>query len=533
MRPDLTYIATALKAYDPQLRYTNKNTIDAKITHVQAVEKIPEKTASDVVYLLRCSALPKKKPAHLPGNLICVQDKPCPEWVMNSKELNAAVTDYEVTEELVAETILAVQAVQRRLSRASDAILEALYSGQGLQAIMDIGAELLGKVVAVLDTNWKVLAVSKAPEPVNSRIIDVLRSGYMDNLLVETMKEKGFLDSLRRNGQFAYFPPEEGDPGHGWYCRYVRVNGVVAGYLVVHIGEEAFEDYHPEWVSKLAKYVTMELQKGRDTTSVNAEACESLLLDLLKRKITDQLVLRRRMELLDQSLEKYLHVISVKKMAKSQSIALSSVERSRIREMFPGSMSVVYDKKLVLLVSSKDGSIPVRADMETLQQDLQSSDLIAGVSNTFTNVAEAARYYNQSAKAVDFSWNISAKGGLYHYSDYAVYHALDICVQQVDLQDLCHPVVRALQDSDDLGDKDLLQTLYLYLIYMKDADRVSKAMNIHRSTLFYRLNKIKSLVGSDLNDGNIVFQLLFSFKMIEYMDIFSPDKSSSLPPKSE
>ena len=138
------------------------------------------------------------------------------------------------------------------------------------------------------------------------------------------------------------------------------------------------------------------------------------------------------------------------------------------------------------------------------------------------------RYYHQSVKALEFGRSVFSTGGAFRYSDYAIYHALELCTEQVDLRDLCHPGVLMLQESSLPGDNDLFQTLYLYLLYTRDINRVSAAMNIHRSTLFYRLNKIKSIIGADLNDGNMVFQLMFSFKLIEYMDIFSPNETSLL-----
>lgn len=168
--------------------------------------------------------------------------------------------------------------------------------------------------------------------------------------------------------------------------------------------------------------------------------------------------------------------------------------------------------------------------METLKDDFRSSNISAGISNVFTNIAEMARYYQQSLKALEFGWNLSSKGGLFYYSDYAMYHALELCTKHVDLRDLCHPGLLKLQDSSEPGDRDLFQTLYLYLLYMKDVNRVSQGLNIHRSTLFYRLNKIKAIIGADLDDGDVISHLLFSFKLIEYMDIFSPSESP-LPPQ--
>lgn len=53
------------------------------------------------------------------------------------------------------------------------------------------------------------------------------------------------------------------------------------------------------------------------------------------------------------------------------------------------------------------------------------------------------------------------------------------------------------------GGADLAATLEAYLDNGADAQRTAKALHIHRSTLYYRLDRIRSIVESDLSDGRV------------------------------
>ena len=531
LKQDLFYIAAALKALDPDVRQFLGNSYAPRITAPKIVDALPDQWRGDVLYIVKSSHLPAEKPSILPANLLCLRDGLVPAWLQKECGSNVVITAADVTEELLIQILSDMRGVQRSFSSASDRIMEALYYGRGLQAIADIGADLLGNTVAILDANWKILATSYARAAINPHMAEATKSGYMDNSVIELMKADGCFEKLRRNGQLAIFPPVSEDPdSHGICWCYVRVNGTVSAYLVVYADQQPFTDYHPDLITRLSRFVSMELQKQREHTSSQTSAYEALMIDLLEQRITDQLVILRRLRLLDQKIDPRLHVITIKKMSVTHQVPLSPIERNQIHDFFPGSLAVVYEGNLVLLVSSEDGSIPVQEDMDTLNQNFRISNLTAGVSNEFTDISELSRYYRQSVKAQEFGWNIASKGGLFHYSEYAMYHALELCTKHVDLRDLCHPGILKLQESADPGDRDLFQTLYLYLLYMKDVNRVSQALNIHRSTLFYRLNKIKTIIGSDLDDGNLISHLLFSFKLIEYMDIFAPSESP-LPPQ--
>lgn len=321
VKQDLFYIAASLKPLDAGLRCWLGNTDAARVIAPRMAESLPTGWGSDVLCLIKSSCLPAQKPDTLPANLLCIRDGALPAWLNKNSGSNILITTAEVSVELLEQILHQMRGVQRSFSSASDQIMEALYYGKGLSAIADVGAKLLGNTVAVLDTNWKVLAVSYPRPDANPHLMEATRSGYMDNAIIERLKSDGRFDELRRNGQLAIFPPVEEDPdSHGICWCYVLVNGIVIAYLVVYADQVPFADYHPELIARLSRFVSLELQKEREYISGRTSAYEALMLDLLEQRITDQLVIILRLRLLDQKLDPKLHVITIRKMSSARQI---------------------------------------------------------------------------------------------------------------------------------------------------------------------------------------------------------------------
>lgn len=532
MRSTLELVAARLTEFDPSV-YTHLVRPDAlDLLRLCRVDALPENPAADDLYFIQSTCLPPEMPEAEILNLICLDRGGCPDWVLNDPNCNSILLRGAADETQVTAAISSLLEDQKRFFRALNKIVDALYYGQGLQAVVDIGSELFGNPMFIIDSSLRSLAMPRSFPVRNPKIRADMEKACVDENAFLFLKEQRWFEELRKNGSVAFFPPEayrdyvEGAPTYEFCYCYVKVNGVVAAYINIFGENGPLLEHHRDWVVKLAQLVSIELQKSKAFITGHGAMYEALLTDLLEGRITDQLVILRRLALLDRKLEKYLHVITIRKFSTAAAaVPMSEIEQDRLRAMFPNSSSVAYKGDVVLLISSADGSIPMQEDMDELRQRFAESGLVAGISNIFQDPTEMARFYRQSVKALDFGKNIFSSGGVYQYPDYTVYHALELCTQHVDLRDLCHPGILLLEESDSPADRDLFQTLYLYLLYMKDVNRVCLALNIHRSTLFYRLNKLKSVLGVDLDDGNTWFRLMFSFKLIEYMDIFFPTES--------
>lgn len=77
---------------------------------------------------------------------------------------------------------------------------------------------------------------------------------------------------------------------------------------------------------------------------------------------------------------------------------------------------------------------------------------------------------------------------------------LQLPLERMTLEDLPPSVVSLMGNS---GGPDLAETLESYLDNGADAQLTAQRLHIHRSTLYYRLDRIRAIVSADLADGKV------------------------------
>ena len=84
---------------------------------------------------------------------------------------------------------------------------------------------------------------------------------------------------------------------------------------------------------------------------------------------------------------------------------------------------------------------------------------------------------------------------------------------------LCYEKLLDLQKSDKVQNTEYMKTLRVYLEHNLNTVQSAKALFIHRSTFLYRLERIKSILETDLEDPDELFYLNLSFRLLEGEDI--------------
>ena len=160
-----------------------------------------------------------------------------------------------------------------------------------------------------------------------------------------------------------------------------------------------------------------------------------------------------------------------------------------------------------------------------LKPFLKLNQAMMGISAMFHSVSDLRRHYEEACNAVRVGCRIDPGGEIYFYTSYIAELSVHALSSAAEPESFCHPVIRRLYESSRPADHDLLDTLEQYLFCMKDTGRVCEALHIHRSTLFYRLNKLKDLLGETaLQDGRCVQQLMYSFTVLHYLEEFRRGK---------
>ena len=80
---------------------------------------------------------------------------------------------------------------------------------------------------------------------------------------------------------------------------------------------------------------------------------------------------------------------------------------------------------------------------------------------------------------------------------------------------LCHEKLLALNRYDAKHETDHVKTLRTYLDSHMNVVHSANKLFIHRSTLIYRLNKIKEILDSSLDDPDELLYLSLSLRLMD------------------
>ena len=189
--------------------------------------------------------------------------------------------------------------------------------------------------------------------------------------------------------------------------------------------------------------------------------------------------------------------------------------------MFP------YEGRFILLHSQeyRPGSY-MDFSYEEFNRILEQFQLTAGISNACRHTDMYGTLYLTVLGALRLAKQLPMKrrfNRIIQYEQYSTYYIIDLCVQEFirihqhrDIIYLISPAVIELYRYDKAHNTDLLKTLFSYLLSGRNVSETASVLYMHRNTVFNKLNKIHSIIGLPLEDGNMQFKLLMSCFVVTY-----------------
>ncbi|MDG5788853.1 helix-turn-helix domain-containing protein [Evansella sp. AB-P1] len=146
----------------------------------------------------------------------------------------------------------------------------------------------------------------------------------------------------------------------------------------------------------------------------------------------------------------------------------------------------------------------------------QTMDVFLGTSQTTSTVDDYYLVYKQGIQALNIVMNRFPKKGFLSFdelgSDTVLYYLSD--QQAVTL--FFKKYLEQLQKYGREKNADLFQTLRVYLQCKGNIKETSEALQIHRSSLKYRLEKIHDVLNMDIDDAEERFNLMLAYKLFDY-----------------
>ena len=482
----------------------------------------------DVLYFADSELLPATTPDDLHFNCIVVDGAPAPETLVSQSNVNliwlAQGTNLFACYNAIQDVFLEDQELTGIIRR----LLNAHFSNQGLQFLIEEAASALGNPIVVVDPTYRYVAhhLGNLPED-DTRLAQVMTEEIANETVLD--EAVAYIRDSRIDSAIARSKGPYEQFNTILSCNTMTLAIMVHGVCIAHVmmmeRERPFRDIDREAFVRLASFIAQEMQKSEVWGPTSGELGSYFLENLLNDRSPSIAITKRRMKALNFHPKPVLYVVCLHTGGEGLSQVQCEYIAGQLRPLLHHALYTRHHQQLVALLS-RDEDVGFSSRAECKLRDVAAlNGLSVGVSNLFTSIIDTRKGYEQARLAIRYGEVTSHAiddGPLYRYCDYTFPHMLNLAGRRTNLLDLCHPALLNLMEYDTNHTNELMETLFCYLQVAGSTARAAQLLNMHKNTMLYRLGRIKDLLGMDLTSGEDLFMLQVSYRILMNLGLFVP-----------
>lgn len=429
-------------------------------------------------------------------------------------------------------------ALLKQLVAIYDRLSGLVLQGADLDTLTQCFAELISRSVTVLDPLLQPLATAQpagvAEHPAR-RLPWPPGDPYLGRVLAALAEERR---PLR-------IPPVPGwEVGTGCVMAPIVVGERILGYLAILEagGDEGGEELDLLTIQHAATVYALALMRERIAAEVASRLKDDLLEGLLLGQVRDEQSVRERARQLGydpQQLYRVLLLVPEEPAAPGEpgeeaapaALALRRQLLDAVVELLagraPGVIAAARKDEVVVLAPerSRDAgrttSAPselARAVVRYLKHLFPAVVLTVGISGPCRDATELPRCYTQARRTVETARRFGRRGEVIAFEELGVYQLLFQVADPDELRAFADQVLGALIAYDRKHQADFVRTLAAYLRHHGSLQNAARELVVHVNTVSYRLQRIETITGLDLQNADDRLAAQIALKILEGLD---------------
>ncbi len=409
----------------------------------------------------------------------------------------------------------------RRTAVRCRKIMTAFLHRLDLQDFVKEAAEIMENSLCVVDSGYHYIAKTIRPEQGSMALHVLTQDEMLDGEAIAYIRRND-LDAKLSAGNVVQHYNEllQADT----LTILLRVHGIEAGHVMLIANHRKITNSDRFCFEMLADMIEEDYQHEFAPQS-EVDDGAFFLIELLKDKKLSADTIQRRLQYLPFSPQEEFFVAVIDRPYEALQQNQASVISLYLYNQIRNTLRAYYGNQLVVLFTQQRAR-PIWEDARKLLQKIAlENDLVVGVSNVFEEITLLPRFYNQAKQARIYGTRIPRQSQLkpvFDFQDYAMVALLEVCRSHSELLDFCHPMLLRLLDYDRNNGTDYMNTLYEYLENNCNTLKTANSLFIHKNTMLYRLDRIRSIIGNDLSDNWDRLLLGFSYRILFYLEIYRP-----------
>ena len=479
----------------------------------------------DVIYFTKASAFNSFNASALGGRTFFVWlDEPLK--TVESSTSYAAFTEqrqWSSALEILAYEFRVLQQMRERII----GLMQKVSANAGIESILNEAADIIGAPCSLIDNSLSFIGVSDDfPEWAAHRADETI--GVVPEDGVAKLREEGLLVSSRNAPQevsiFQYGGRPDFFDGETFVNHFVPIHAgnSTLGSISFFTKGAQLRQSRIDLLPAIGRLLSAEMQKS-NTYTLNKATYYAYLFEQLESGgiIGSKESIEKRFSLFGYELRTYLHMYIVDLSRDLTPINQTRMLADQIHPHIRNSIYIVNERSIVFLGSSNDISEHGNYDLSAISRLIASGMARIGVSGIFMNPMHIPSYIEEARRAIAIGRKLDPERIIYPFADYRLLDLIDSVADKKTLYSYRFPPLMHVIDLDIQKDTNLAWTLYLYLKDPSHPDKVAEELFVHKNTLYYRLGKIREIMGCDFKDANTITNITMAFNVLRVQGKFN------------
>lgn len=419
----------------------------------------------------------------------------------------------------------------RELEKKKDLVISMtglVNRGASLKTLLNVAASAVGAPASVLDNSLTYVAVSDhfPAFATNGEDTD-------DNTVpvdaFPLLKAKGLVN-VRKPFDLRIFDWTD-DAGNVYTNHYALIHAgdTIIGSVSFFTQGRHLRPSRTAMLPTIAQILSLQMQRS-DAYTLNKTLYYARLFKLLESgmQLNDMDRLRKQFSLFGYKLKPRMHMLCVD--FSQQLLAFDSIQplADRLLNHIENAVYTINQTE-ILFLSSVEGTGERFYDADALEQQLTGTAIAIGASSGFTDIHQARYRIEEARRAITAARRLDIHRHVFLYSTFRLDDLL-IHVEDPHVLYGCQfsPLMRLVEEDEREG-TELALTLWYYLQDPSHPTDVADELFIHKNTLYYRLDKIRKIMGCDFKDAETIANIQLTFHILRLQNRFRPQLPEIAP----
>ena len=398
-------------------------------------------------------------------------------------------------------------------------LFKAFEASYDIQRFADRAYEILGNPLMIINSDRRLLASAGTFPEERADVLEEINQGYISEEVNAAMEADGILDDVRHAGHSII--SENKRFGQRWVTSVISYHHMEMGRFDLLEQDRIMGDHDLELVDFAGALAGILIDK-LGLAGKRAGSGSSVLDDILGNAFANEKTLRAQLALSSMPLDDTYVVLE---LVGEREIPRSHLQRiaSRVTNAFRDSLWTIRDGHLVVMVAigsrvtvgwdAYGRAERVIGQRKEFLATLERNGLRAYVCEPFEQLSLAQPRYQQVIALRTADLEDTSRVIFFWQHRYDVLPSLVKSFAQVDMMLDKRVVAMSVYDRDH--DTSYLETACRTVEFPGSPSEAAKALNVHRNTYFYRVNKIHELFYLDLKRGSDRLAVAFSTRVLD------------------